>query len=146
MAGKLYADLEKVKPEALNLVSKEISAMIYAQTRGDLQRMFTTSMLVGMNYNLTAIPQEFPAPTSSMAFTIPQLTSTFNEGYRMACDGKTWRKTPPGVGPGENNNFRAGTCLTYDVRGPVSVSEKGPKTFMPYPASSQGIPAVPLIK
>ncbi|HEV3383583.1 MAG TPA: patatin-like phospholipase family protein [Gemmata sp.] len=146
VAGKLYADLEKIKPMALNLVGKEISAMIYAQTRGDLQRMFTTSMLTGMNYYLTSIPPEYPAPTSGMAFNIPALTGMFNEGYRIVTDGIAWRRTPPGVGPGENLNLRAGTSLTYQVRGPVSVSEKGPKPYVPYPSSNEGIPAVPFIK
>jgi hypothetical protein len=146
VAGKLYADLEKIKPMALNLVGKEISAMIYAQTRGDLQRMYTTSMLTGMNYYLASIPPEYPAPTSGMAFNIPALTGMFNEGYRMVTEGVAWRRTPPGVGPGENLNLRAGTCLTYQVRGPISRSDKGPAPFIPYPSSNEGIPAVPLIK
>lgn len=146
VAGKLYADQEKIKPIALTLLSKEISAMIYAQTRGDLQRYFTTGMLTGMNYYLTAIPPEYPAPTSSMAFTIPQLTGMFNEGHRIACQGVAWRRTPPGVGPGEEDNVRAGTCLTYEVRGPVSRSEKGPMPFAPVPTSNEGTPAVPPVK
>jgi hypothetical protein len=146
VAGKLYADLEVIKPMALNLVGKEISAMIYAQTRGDLQRMFTTSMLTGMNYYLTSIPMEYPAPTSGMAFKIPALTGMFNEGYRIVTEGVAWRRTPPGVGPGENNNVRAGTCLTYQVRGPIARSDNGPTPYFPYPASNQGVPAVPIIK
>ena len=146
VAGKLYADLEKVKPVAMNLLGKEISAMIYAQTRGDLQRWYMTSILTGMNYYLTAIPPEYPAPTSSMAFNIPALTGMFNEGFRIVCEGVAWRQTPPGAGPGENGNLRAGTCLTYEVRGPISRSDKGSAPFLPYPASSQGIPAFPVIK
>jgi hypothetical protein len=70
----------------------------------------------------------------------------FNEGYRIVCEGKAWRTTPPGAGPGENSNLRSGTCLTYEVRGPISQSDKGPRPFVPYPSSSQGIPAVPLVK
>ncbi len=148
VAGKLYADQEKIKPLALTLASKEISAMIYAQTRGDLQRYFTTGMLTGMNYYLTAIPPEYPAPTSSMAFTIPQLTGMFNEGYRITCQGVAWRRTPPGVGPGEEDNVRAGTQLTYEIRGPISRSEKGPTPFVPIPIpiSNEGIPPVPPVK
>src|ERR1700722_5489123 len=87
VAGKLYADLEKIKPMAMNLVGKEISAMIYAQTRGDLQRMYTMSMLTGMNYYMTSIPPEYPAPTSGMAFNVPALTGMFNEGYRIVTEG-----------------------------------------------------------
>lgn len=146
VAGKLYADLEKIKPVALNLVGKEISAMIYAQTRGDLQRMFTTTMLTGMNYYLTAIPPEYPAPTSSMEFKREALAGMFNEGYRIITQGVAWRRTPPGLGSGENNNLRAGTCLSYEVRGPISVSDKGPKPYLPFPTSNEGIPALPIIK
>lgn len=146
VAGKLYADLEKIKPMALNLVGKEISAMIYAQTRGDLLRLFTASMLTGMNYYLTAIPQEYAAPTTGMAFNKQALTGMFNEGYRIVTEGVAWRRTPPGVGPGENNNIRAGTNLTYQVRGPISRSQNGPTPFVPYPASNEGIPALPIIK
>lgn len=145
VAGKLYADLEKIKPLALSLVGKEISAMIYAQGRGDLQRIFTSSTLIGANYFLTAIPPEYPAPTSSMEFKLPVLTGLFKEGYRVACQG-AWRRTPPGYGPGETSNFRGGTQLTYQVRGPVSRSDKSAKTVFGYPASGQGIPALPLVK
>lgn len=146
VAGKLYCDLEEIKPMAFNLVGKEMSAVLYAQARGDLQRMYMTSMLSGMNYYMTSIPPEYPAPTSSLAFDIPSLTGMFNEGYRIVCEGKAWRTTPPGAGPGETSNLRSGTCLTYQVRGPISQSNNGPRPFVPYPASSQGIPAVPLVK
>ncbi len=146
VAGKLYADLEEVKPMALSLVGKEISAMIYAQTRGDLQRMFTTSMLTGMNYYLTAIPPEYPAPTSSMAFEIPALTGMFNEGFRIASTGTAWRRTPPAIEPGENNNLRAGTCLTHKIRGPISRTAEGKTPYIPYPLSDEGIPAMPILK
>ncbi len=146
VAGKLYADVEKIKPMALQLVGKEISAMIYAQTRGDLQRWYTTSVLAGMNYYLTAIPPEYPAPTSSMAFTVPALTGMFDEGFRITYEGAAWRRTPPGFGPGEGPNLRAGTGLTYEVRGPVSRSDTGGTPFVPYPASDRGIPAVPLVR
>jgi hypothetical protein len=108
--------------------------------------MYTTTMLTGMNYYMTAIPAEYPAPVSSMAFDIPSLTGMFNEGYRLTSEGVAWRRTPPGVGPGENSNVRGGTCLTYQVRGPVSRSAKGTAPYVPYPASNEGIPAVPPIR
>lgn len=146
VAGKLYSDLEKIRPMAFNLVGKEMSAVLYAQARGDLQRMYTLSMLTGMNFHMTSIPPEYPAPTSGLAFDIPSLTGMFNEGYRITCEGKAWRTTPPGTGPGESSTVRGGTCLTYEIRGPISQSDKGPRPFIPYASSSQGIPAVPLVK
>ena len=142
IAGKLYADPQKIKPMALVLAAQEVSAMIYAQTRGDLQRMFTTTMLTGMNFHMTAIPTEYPAPTSSTAFEIPAMVGMFNEGHKMICEDRVWRKTAPGTAPGENANYRSGTCLTFQVRGPLSPKSTNSKPFQ----SLQGIPAVPEIK
>jgi hypothetical protein len=143
VAGKLYTDQEKIKPMALNLVGKQITAMIYAQTRGDLTRHYTTAMLTGMNYFLSATPPEYPIPSSSMEFNYEALSGLFNEGYRLSSQG-IWRRTPPGVEPGESFNVRAGTRLTYQIRGPISRTDKGPAPR--YPSSSGGIPAVPIIK
>ncbi|HEV3436441.1 MAG TPA: patatin-like phospholipase family protein, partial [Gemmata sp.] len=81
IAGKLYADPQPIKPMALVLAGQEISAMIYSQTRGDLLRIFTTTMLTGMNFYLTSIPTDYPAPTSSTAFEIPALVGMFNKGF-----------------------------------------------------------------
>lgn len=142
VAGKLYADPEKIKPMALVMAAQEVSAMIYAQTRGDLQRMYTTSMLGGMNFHMTAIPTEYPAPTSSIKFEKPAMAGMFNEGYKIVLEDRVWRKTAPGLEPGENANYRAGTSLTHQIRGPVS-----PKSERTTPMQTiQGIPAVPEIK
>jgi hypothetical protein len=142
VAGKLYADPQKIKPLALALAGQEVSAMIYAQTRGDLQRLFTSCLLTGMNFHMTAIPTEYPAPTSSTAFEIPAMVGMFNEGYRMVCEDRVWRKTAPGIAPGENPNVRGGTCLTYEVRGPISPQQGKSSTYF----SQQGIPSVPEVK
>lgn len=146
VAGKLYADPQPIKPLALALAGQEISAMIYAQTRGDLQRMFTTAMLTGATFNMTAIPVEYPAPTSSTAFEIPAMVGMFNEGYRMTVENRAWRKTPPGVGPGESPNIRTGTGLTYELRGPSVPTGSTSVPFTLDPSSDQGIPAVPPFK
>ena len=116
VAGKLYADPQPIKPLALQLAGQEISAMIYAQTRGDLQRMFTATMLTGMNFYMTAIPAAYPAPTSSTAFEIPAMIGMFNEGHRMAVENRVWRRSAPGFEPGENPNERAGVKLNYVPR------------------------------
>lgn len=146
VAGKLYADLEPVKPLALEIVGKQVSAMAYAQTRGDLNRIFTASVLTGMEFKLAAIPPEYPAPTSSIEFKIPVLRGLFQEGFRVATSNEPWRQTPPGVEPGENSNLRGGTCLTHQVRGPVSVSRDGPVPRLQVPFSDTGIPPVPPVK
>jgi len=143
VAGKLYADPQPIKDRAIALASQEVSAIIYAQTRGDLQRLHNISTQTGMNFHITAIPPEYPAPTSSTAFEIPALVGMFNEGYKIAGKDWEWRKTPPNRDPGENANERAGTSLTFKVRGsyvpPVPVRGRG---YL----SDSGIPIVPPMK
>ena len=74
-------------------------------------------MLTGMNFYMTSIPDEYPAPTSSTVFEIPAMVGMFNEGFRIANEGQPWRQTPPGVERGENPNERRGTSLTFVPRG-----------------------------
>ena len=62
VAGKLYADPEVIRPWSLAQAGKSVSTLIYAQTRGDLQRLYTVCLLTGMDYYISAIPQGFPAP------------------------------------------------------------------------------------
>jgi hypothetical protein len=117
VAGKLYADPQPLKPMALAIAGQEISAMLYAQTRADLRRIYTITMLTGANFYMTSIPADFPAPKSATAFKIPEMVGMFNEGFRLICENKAWRQTPPGTARGETPNIRAGTILTYEQRG-----------------------------
>ena len=135
VAGKLYADPEVIRPRALTQASKSISTLIYAQTRGDLQRIYTISLLTGMDYFLSAIPAEYPAPTSSNEFNATVLTALFEEGRRVMCSPKPWRTLPPGVAAGESVLDRSGPCLTYQPRGPL-LPISGPKGTMIPPRSA----------
>ena len=47
VAGKLYADPEVIRPWSLAQAGKSVSTLIYAQTRGDLQRLYTVCLLTG---------------------------------------------------------------------------------------------------
>jgi len=142
VAGKLYADPEPLKPWAIFLAGQQISAIIYAQTRGDLQRMFNVTMLTGMNFHMTSIPIEYPAPLSSTQFEIPALVGMFNEGYKIVRDDWKWRTSPPNRALGENANERAGTDLTFQLRGEYAPPVP---TYSGY-LSQQGIPGSPPIK
>lgn len=136
VAGKLYADAEPLRPRALTIAESSITAVIYAQTRGDLQRLFLIATLAGMNYRVAAIPADFPAPASSTDFERGPMTAMFNEGYRRAASGQVWRRTPPGVGPGETPLKRQGTDLIYQPRGGTGLTtEGGPGTggILPIP-------------
>src|SRR5262249_3034013 len=115
-AGKLYADAEPLKKRSLSIASTSVSGVLYAGTRADLQRYYLIALLNGMNYHLSVIPAEFPAPTSSTAFEKEPMTAMFNEGFSQALAGTAWRSTPPGVEPGESMLKRSGTTLAYQRR------------------------------
>jgi len=95
VAGKLYADPEVIRPRALTHAAKSISTLIYAQTRGDLQRLYTVCLLAGMDYYIAAIPPEYEASTSSNDYNPPVLTSLFEEGRRLVASPTPWAHPPP---------------------------------------------------
>lgn len=142
VAGKLYADPSPMKPRSLSIAASSVSTVIYAQTRGDLQRMYLASVLGGMNYHLAAIPPEYPAPASSTDFRSEPMTRMFNEGYREAATGTLWRSTPPGIEYGESPLKRQGTDLVTQPRSPSSTAPSGTTPPLLAPGSFP-IPVVP---
>jgi predicted acylesterase/phospholipase RssA len=143
VAGKLYADPATVKPNSLEIAGTAVGDVVYAQTRGDLQRMFTLSLLTGMEMNISAIPTEFAAPKSATDFSSGPMLSMFNEGCRLSTEGKAWRKAPPGILPGESPLERDGTCLIQMQRGPVTGGGLGSNNQVPLAPGGFPIPVVP---
>ncbi len=140
VAGKLYSDPEPVASESLKIASSAISTVLYAQTRGDLQRMFTISMMTGMNYHMASIPEEFDAPTDCTVFNPIKMTKMFDEGAAQFRAGTAWRSTPPGVEKGESSVFRSKTQLVGGGYGPVIIGQQ-PGGFPP--KTQEGIPVPP---
>jgi hypothetical protein len=126
VAGKLFADPEPEKPRALNIAGSSVSTVIYAQTRGDLTRLWTLCQLTGANYHMAAIPDAYPAPKSSTDFKRAELQGMFDEGVRQVMAGTAWRSTPPGLEPGEAPLVRAGTDLTQMPPGTTLTPGAGP--------------------
>jgi len=126
VAGKLYADPEVIRPWSLNSAGKNVSTLIYAQGRGDLQRLYTICLLTGMDYFVSAIPAEYEMTASSADFTPVAMTALFEEGRRVVASTKPWRTLPPGIGTGESTLARQGPKLTYRPRGPL-LPITGPK-------------------
>ncbi len=152
VAGKLYAEPEVVRPWSLDQAGKNVSTLIYAQTRGDLQRLYTVCLLTGMDYYLSAIPPEYQVPMSSFEFKPAAMTALFEEGRRVMSSAKPWRILPPGAAPGESVLARLGTNLIYQPRGPL-LPISGPKglSVPPYSSvsgqkSSQPAPPEPFVK
>jgi hypothetical protein len=125
VAGKLYPDPQAVPARTVNIAATSVSTLIYAQTRDELHKLYTASVIAGMNYHLAAIPQGFPATGSATDFDPAEMTKMFDEGVRQARCGTAWRATPPGLEPGERVSQRGGVDLTVVPSGVRSAP--GPK-------------------
>jgi hypothetical protein len=146
VAGKLYADAQALKQRSLTLGAKSMSTVIHAQTRGDLQRWYLVCLVTGMEYHLAAIPPDAPAPASSAEFDRAAMTALFDVGFRLAAEGGAWRRSPPGVEPGESVLVRRGTDLTHQPRGPASglvLDRDGRPVSLPGSAGPQSVPVCP---
>ena len=122
IAGKLYADAAPIRERSVRIGAKSVTTMAYAQTRAELQKLHLQSVIQGMNYHLSAIPPEFPAPKSGIDFEPRSLTALFNEGYGLAAFGQAWRRDPPGAELGESMLQRSSTHLNQVPRGPARVA------------------------
>ena len=146
VAGKLYADPEVVRDRSLSNAAKSFSAVLYAQTRGDLQRIYLLCLLNGMDLHISAVPAGYPIPPSATDFKPAEMTALFEEGRRVALSPQAWRTTPPGVirEEGETVQCRTGRCLTYQQRGPLLPIRAPRKRLIP-PCGSiadTGTPAI----
>jgi predicted acylesterase/phospholipase RssA len=101
VAGKLFADPGRVERKFIQIAADSISALTYAQTRGDLFQLFALSLVGKMNYHLTSIPPDAPAPASATTFDPPELVALFELGRSHGKAGNSWRSAPPGLAPGE---------------------------------------------
>ena len=142
VAGKLYADPVEFTPRALRIAANSVSTVLYAQIRGDLNRIYNMCLLNGMKFRLTSIPAGYPAPQSSTEFEPEQLRGMFDEGVRITCAGKAWRDTPPGFRASEADLERAGTDLIYVPRGPRPRSGGGGPP-VPFAPGRLPIPVIP---
>lgn len=133
VAGKLFADPEVIRDRAVPSAAKSASAVLAAQTRGDLQRLYLICLLNGMDLHLSAVPAGLPTPAGATDFDPAATTALYEEGRRVVLTGEAWRTTPPGVLPeeGETVQCRAGRCLTYQPRGPALPIRAPRNRFIP---------------
>src|SRR5262249_44418902 len=107
-SGKLYADGETVQPRLTRVSAAAISSMLYAANRSDLYRLYCLALVAGANFNLLAVPQDFPLNPNGLSFDPEEMAQLFEAGRRLGYAGDAWRKTPPGVGPNEQSLPRTG--------------------------------------
>lgn len=112
VAGKIYPDPTPVKARTIAIASSAVSTVVYDQTRSDLHKLFLTSAMTGLNYNVSSIPKDLNSPLESTKFDPKEMSRLFDAGYQWSVSGLQWRHTPPGYEPGEGARFRAGPILT----------------------------------
>jgi predicted acylesterase/phospholipase RssA len=126
VAGKLFADPASVQRKFIPIAENSISALLYSQTRGDLFQLFAICLATKMNYYLTAVPPDVPAPADATTFDPVEMTALFEAGRKGAKEGGLWRSTPPGLQQGETAAPRAGTRFaTRPADAPAEVNQTG---------------------
>jgi len=138
VAGKLFADPGIVKPDALTQAGRAVSSVLSAQSRGDIQRMWSYCQVFGMNFHMTAIPAGFENSGNSAEFDPKTMSGLFEEGRRMHYSSG-WRKIPPltDLAQGELPQMRSGRCLTFIPKGP-QLPISGPKGMKVQPRNVMG--------
>ena len=113
VAGKLYADQEEVRARSLNILGSSVSTLLYTQARDELFKLYFASALTGMNFKLSAVPEDVECKIDSTEFNPEAMSRLFEEGRARAKGKDLWRLTPPGSLPREVPAFRGSIRLDY---------------------------------
>ncbi len=91
--GRIEPDWQKVRPRLLPIASRAINTLIQTQGVGDLFRLFAFAHRDKMDFNLAAIPRDFPPPPKDM-FNQEYMNLLFDFAFDTARKGYPWRKYP----------------------------------------------------
>jgi hypothetical protein len=120
--GKLYADPKCIRAGILPGVESAARSLLYGKTRDEFYRIYLNCLETGVDFRLTAIPQDLPAGGSgSLSVPREEQRRIVEAGYgvgRVAPRGEGWRDLPPGTDPSEQALPRAGTRFVTGQRPP----------------------------
>ncbi len=119
IAGKLYADPACVKPRTSDIASTAILSLLAAQTRNDLFRMFCLSLVTGLEFHLTAIPQDLVLDPNGFSFDPEEMRKLYAVGFDAGKNGSAWYRRLPGVIAEERSPPRTGLALTRPCLPPL---------------------------
>jgi predicted acylesterase/phospholipase RssA len=112
VSGKVFAEPKCVDPNLFGILGGSITSLIAAMTQNDLLRIYTLSLLTGMQFQFTALRQDFPDDGGSLKFEPLSQIRLFEEGRRVGLQGgrgDDWRTQPPAVLRHEQVVPRTGT-------------------------------------
>jgi hypothetical protein len=109
VAGKAFADPKCVQGRALKIAGSSVGALTYAETRNDLVRIYTLTLLTGMDFRVATVPQDWPIHEDSMKFEPGPMRSLFDMGFQRAVAGQAWADVPPVLDASQQSIPRSGT-------------------------------------
>jgi len=109
-AIKSYVEPYPVKARVLQVLGASAGAVLTAQTRREVSNLYHQCRMLGLDFQLSALPDDFPTPAGGLEFDRKEMNKLFDKGYADASTGKQWKTAPPERGPGENDPIRTGTA------------------------------------
>ncbi|MDO8714131.1 MAG: patatin-like phospholipase family protein [Polynucleobacter sp.] len=93
--SRLDPEWRETERGTLSIIQRAISSMIQTQGIGDLYRIYHTTQLDGVSFNLAFIGPDFKFPHQT-EFDTAYMKALFEYGYQQGLSGKEWQKYPPG--------------------------------------------------
>lgn len=93
--ARLDPEWRETQRETLSIIQRAISSLIQTQGIGDLYRIYHTTQVDGVSFNLAYIGSDFKFPHKT-EFDTAYMQALFDYGYQQGLGGKEWQKYPPG--------------------------------------------------
>jgi predicted patatin/cPLA2 family phospholipase len=95
--SKVGPEPQQVERNIRDISSRSMSSLLKSQGRNDIQRIYYFSQATNVNFNWTAMPQEY-LPETLEAFDQEEMNKLFDLGYEQGLNGGKWRNKPPVIG------------------------------------------------
>jgi hypothetical protein len=93
--ARLDPEWRETQRGTLSIIQRAISSLIQTQGIGDLYRIYHTTQVDGVSFNLAFIGSDFKFPHKTEFDTV-YMQALFDYGYKQGLGGKEWQKYPPG--------------------------------------------------
>jgi len=104
--GPINPHWRKVRPRLVPIASRAISTLIKTQGLGDLYRLMAFARRDQMDFNLAALPPDFPPAPGD--FNQEYMNRLFDLGFETARNGYPWKKYPPSFEPNPSSGLNKG--------------------------------------
>jgi hypothetical protein len=93
--ARLDPEWRETERGTLSIIQRAIASLIQTQGLGDLYRIYHTTQVDGVSFNLAYIGPDFKFPHKT-EFDTAYMQALFEYGYKQGISGKEWQKHPPG--------------------------------------------------